>query len=172
MEHKEGGRGLENAIDSIKKLTDDRFYTVWFVLVVLLGSALGSWFGTTILVNFDTNITGSDAIAIANTYIMWVSVVFILMTLALTILGFWATKKFSEDRAKEVHQTIVVIGSELRENDATRKLFIEELMKNEDIIDEIKIKIDKIKQTAIEDIKDEAKKHVIGGKESIEGVSL
>jgi hypothetical protein len=159
-------------MDSIKKLTDDRFYTAWFVLVVMLGSALGSWFGTVTTVNFDANITGGDAIAIANTYIMWVSVVFILMTLALTILGFWATKKFSEDRAKEVHQTIVVIGSELRENDVTRKLFIEELMKNEDIIDEIKTKIDEIKQTAIDEIKDEANKHAIGGKDRIEGVSL
>jgi len=159
-------------MDSIKKLTDDRFYAVWFVLVVMLGSALGSWFGTVTTVNFDANITGSDAIAIANTYIMWVSVVFILMTLALTILGFWATKKFSEDRSKEVHQTIIVIGSELRKNDVTRKLFIEELMKNEDIINEIKTKIDEIKQTAIDEIKDEANKHVTGGKDRIEGVVL
>ncbi len=162
---------MKNIKKTVKSLSDDRFYTIWFVLIMLLGSAFGAWLGTIITINTKAEISGSDAIAIANTYIVWASIIFILVTLALTILGFWATKKFSEDRTKEIHQNIIIIGNELRSNEATRRLFIEEIMKNEDIINELKEKIDEIKNMAIEEMREEARKHIEGGRDIIEGVT-
>jgi len=123
-----------------------------FILSVLIGSVVGALISSLIVFNYThLHIEPSDSIAVANTYIFFISIIFILFTIAVTIIGYFYTK----ERAKEIHQFIIILGTQLETDDGTRKLFIDEIFKNNkvknDIISKVKGLMEEEKRSIIEE---------------------
>jgi ABC-type multidrug transport system permease subunit len=118
----------------------------WIVIGILIGIIFGvtlGVFGATLSYFniYDIHIGASNSIAIANTYIVFISIIFILFTIAVTIGGYVFSKIFTIEKQREIHQNIIIIGDQLKQNKATRKVFIDELLKDDIIIDTIRNKI-------------------------------
>jgi len=121
----------------------------WIVIGVLIGIIFGITCGVflALFVYFNikhVNISNSDAISIANTYIVFISIIFILFTIAITIGGYIFSKIFSIEKKREIHQNIVIISNQLKHDKETRDVFIDELLNNSAIIDKITEKFLKI----------------------------
>lgn len=120
------------------------------VISMAFGAMLGSFAASLIVYNYKYfTIESSDAIGIANTYIFFISIIFILFTIGITLFGYFYTK----ERAKEIHQLIIILGAQLETDDGTRKLFIDEIFKNEKIKEAIESKasliIEEIEKTSL-----------------------
>jgi hypothetical protein len=110
-----------------------------------------------LIINFNIKhiqITNSDAISIANTYIVFISIFFILFTIAITIASFIFSKLFFTEKIKEIHQNIVIISNELKKDETTRKVFFDEIFKEGPILDEITKQIINVIEEIEKDIKE------------------
>ena len=130
---------------------------VLFLLSVLSGIIIGVVIA--LMLNFNIkNITlqPADAIAIANTYIVFISIFFILFTIAITIASFIFSKIFFTEKVKEIHQNIVIISKELKNDENVRSLFFDEIFKEGPILDTItKQLIEVIKEIKKDTIEEE-----------------
>lgn len=128
-----------------------KFWVVIGVLIgVIFGISLGVLMALLIYFNIEQfNVKEVDAISIANTYIVFISIIFILFTIAITIGGYVFSKIFTIEKKREIHQNIVIISNQLKHDKETRDVFIDEILNNNAIIDKITEKFleiaDKIK---------------------------
>lgn len=120
---------------------------VIFVFAFFLGvlaTAAGLSF-TNIFLLFRSNVeTTSDAISIANTYIVLVTLLFVMMTVFITMYTIWFSRWFSRERSKEIRDNIHIIAYEMEKNAEVRNLFITILFRNDELNEEIKDQIIKI----------------------------
>ncbi len=172
--------------------TGDRIQQFWKIILALLFISLGALIGTFMahIYYFNYYIPRiqpqpiDDAIAIANTYIVFISIIFILFTIAITIGGYVFAKIFTIEKQREIYQNIIIIAEQVKGNEQTRKLFFKEVFGSgspivgeiihmmEDIIEKVKnanentpdteelkneiqnIVIEKINELSSENIKD------------------
>jgi len=127
----------------------------WVAVGVLIGIIFGVILGVFIALFSYFNIkhleiSNGDAISMANTYIVFISIIFILFTIAITIGGYIFSKIFTIEKKREIHQNIVIISNQLKHDKETRDVFIDEILSNNAIIDKITKKFleiaDKIKE--------------------------
>lgn len=122
----------------------------WIFIGILFGIAVGVFLAIFFYFNLmNLKPIKGDAISIANTYIVFISIIFILFTIAITIDGYIFAKIFTIEKKREIHQNIVIISNQLKHDKETRDVFIDELLNNSAIIDKITEKFleiaDKIK---------------------------
>jgi len=132
---------------------------VLFLLSVLSGIIIGVVIALMLKFNIQNiKINPADAISIANTYIVFISIFFILFTIAITIASFIFSKIFFTEKVKEIHQNIVIISKELKNDENVRSLFFDEIFKEGPILDTITEKIieviEEIKKDTIEEKKE------------------
>ena len=139
----------------------DKFWiSIGIFIGVIFGITCGvflslfSWFSIKYV-----DIKHIDAISIANTYIVFISIIFILFTIAVTIGGYIFAKIFSTEKIKEIHQNIVIISNQLKTNVETRELFIDELLKDESFIDHVKENVRRIIKQDEESLEEEEQRN-------------
>jgi hypothetical protein len=77
------------------------------------------------------NISSSDAISIANTYIVLVTLLFIIWTIVITVYTIWFSKWFSREQIKEIKDNLRLISKKLSNDKEIREWFIIEIIKEE-----------------------------------------
>jgi len=101
------------------------------------------------------NISGADAISIANTYIVLVTLLFVIWTIVITIYTIWFSKWFSREQIKEIKDNLRLISKRLSNDKEIREWFIIEIIKEEKFSKEFEDKIsqllDKILQEKVKD---------------------
>lgn len=60
--------------------------------------------------------TAADAIAIANTYIVFTTIIFVAITLFLTVAGLWFTQQFATSKELQIRHLISDIEAKLNDN--------------------------------------------------------
>ncbi|AYR25793.1 hypothetical protein RC54_19110 [Herbaspirillum rubrisubalbicans] len=58
----------------------------------------------------------SDAISIANTYIVFTTIIFVAITVFLAVAGLWFTQQFATSKETQIHHLILDIQAKLKEN--------------------------------------------------------
>jgi len=92
-----------------------------------------------------------DAISIANTYIVLVTLLFVIWTIAITIYTIWFSKWFSKEQTKEIKDNIKYISKTLKQDAQTRDWFIIEIIKNDEFEIHLNEKLDEIIDRIIRD---------------------
>lgn len=59
----------------------------------------------------------ADAVSIANTYIVFTTIIFVAITLFLTVAGLWFTQQFAASKELQIKHLMSEIESKLAEND-------------------------------------------------------
>ncbi|MBQ5946307.1 hypothetical protein [Massilia sp. ST3] len=59
----------------------------------------------------------SDAVSIANTYIVFTTIIFVAITLFLTVAGLWFTQQFAASKELQIKHLISEIEQKLADND-------------------------------------------------------
>ncbi len=77
------------------------------------------------------NINASNAISIANTYIVLVTLLFIIWTILITVYTIWFSKWFSREQLKEIKDNLKFISKKLKKDDDVREWFILEIIRDE-----------------------------------------
>ena len=131
---------------------EPRFFNFWTGVATIvgfgLGGLLGAWFYgiyffniSPVVQNKFENISNADVISVVNTYIVFVSIIFILFTIGVTIGGYLFAKTFTSEKLREIHQNIVIIASKMKNDEDTREVFIDALFSEgpiaEDIIEKL-----------------------------------
>jgi len=141
----------------------DKFWFIFgFLISVIFGITLGVFISTLGYFNIQhLTIQLSDSISIVNTYIVFISIIFILFTIGITIGGYMFSKLFATEKMKEIHQNIVIISNQLTNNDDTRSIFIDEIFSNQKIIDGIIDKFQNIVEEQTEEFNESEKKEIL-----------
>ncbi len=152
----------------------------WIGVAVIIGLMVGSLLGAFAagLYYFNLNppighkaalgaISSSDLIAVANTYIVFISIIFILFTIGVTIGGYFFAKAFTAEKLREIHQNIVIIASKLKNDEDTRDVFLDELLKEGPFADKI---IERLAEVADHILREKCEEYENGGTEELEEV--
>ncbi len=93
-------------------------------------------------------ITGSDAVAIANTYIVFTTIIFVAFTLVITLLGYVFTQQFAHTKEMHIKHLLNEVEEELKSNKNDQGIkFIDAAFENPDIQKHVENKInDKLTQ--------------------------
>lgn len=125
------------------------------ILSGLFGGVL-SGITTFVLINGNTkNVwqpATSDAISIANTYIVFTTIIFVATTIFLAVAGIWFTHQFASTKEAQTTNLMSEIEQRLRENkDDCGIKFIEKVINNPDVSRHIQNKIDEKIQQILEE---------------------
>lgn len=71
--------------------------------------------------------SGSDVIAVANTYIVFITLIFVLITLFITVAGIWFSKQFAIRKDKEIKDNMHDLFESLNKDGKLAKKFVKGL---------------------------------------------
>ena len=93
-------------------------------------------------------IAANDAVSIANTYIVFTTIIFVAFTLVITLLGFVFTQQFSQSKEMHIKHLLNEIEEELKSNKNDQGIkFIDAAFENPDVQKHVENKInDKLTQ--------------------------
>lgn len=150
MERKESRKmELFNFLFSIRFLFIFVFAFFLGVVATISGiTVLGLFISDKSVIN---TVNSSDAIAIANTYIVLTTLLFVMTTVIITIYTFWFSKWFLREKTKEIKENIHIIADEMSKNGAIRSIFIEQIFKDGNLNEELKNRILIIAEEEIND---------------------
>lgn len=83
------------------------------------------------------NTCASDVIAIANTYIVFTTLVLVIIAIIATLAGIWFTKQFSLSKEKEIRESAEDFFAEINSNSQFSDKFVKKLFANESILRKI-----------------------------------
>ena len=83
------------------------------------------------------NKCASDVIAIANTYIIYTTLVLVIIAIIATLAGVWFAKQFSLSREKEIRESAEDFFSEINSNSQFSDRFVKKLFANKSILRKI-----------------------------------
>ncbi|NTW26583.1 MAG: hypothetical protein HGA37_17935 [Lentimicrobium sp.] len=119
----------------LKKIT----YTIISLIAGFVGGALCPW----IFCWFEgATIESQDAVSIANTYIVFTTIIFVAATVILTVMGFVFTHQFSNSKKMQVVELFDQIKEDFKANGNRSIDLINEIMKNPDVVRHVGIKIE------------------------------
>lgn len=79
--------------------------------------------------------SGSDVIAVANTYIVFTTFIFVVITIVITGAGLWFTKWFGLSKEKEIRENMRDFFESLNEDSKLCDRFVRELFEHKQISD-------------------------------------
>lgn len=91
--------------------------------------------------------SGSDVIAVANTYIVFTTFIFVLITIIVTGTGIWFSKWFGLSKDHEIRENMRELFECLESDDALAQKFVKNLFENRAISD----LLHKLVQVRVED---------------------
>nr|VFK27972.1 MAG: hypothetical protein BECKMB1821I_GA0114274_100552 [Candidatus Kentron sp. MB]VFK74487.1 MAG: hypothetical protein BECKMB1821H_GA0114242_100552 [Candidatus Kentron sp. MB] len=109
----------------------------------LLGGAAVMLFSHPIvkIINGDNPLLGAkdipDVIAIANTYIVFTTFIFVLLTIAITGAGIWFARWFGISKDREIRDNMYELSTKLHSDSDLAEKFIKELFSHEEISNKI-----------------------------------
>jgi len=106
---------------------------VGMFLIAFVGGALSFifWYHLT---DFENSIKVTDAISIANTYIVFTTIIFVGFSVFLAIAGFIFTHQFSTTKEDQFSHLIRELGTKLKENEDDFGIkFIKKSLENPDV---------------------------------------
>ena len=119
-----------------------------FLLAGFSGGCLAPWFLTWIhKVSIDT---ASDAVAIANTYIVFTTIIFVGFTVVLGVAGYFFTQQFSTTKETEQLEVFKQLKEKLRGDEQTGIDLLNSLLDNPDV----KVHIVEILQAKVDELID------------------
>ncbi|MBF0449181.1 MAG: hypothetical protein HQK75_00235 [Candidatus Magnetomorum sp.] len=125
-----------------KDLNKNIFYFTILVISFIGGSF--SFMFWNYLADFSKNIKAADAISIANTYIVFTTIIFVGFSVFLAIAGFIFTHQFSTTKEDQFSHLLRELGTQLKENeDDVGIKFISKSLENPDVKNYLSDKLNK-----------------------------
>ena len=116
----------------LKRQNAKTFYTVT-LLISFIGGFLAFAFWSYFL-DFSTKIKSTDAISIANSYIVFTTIIFVGFSVMLALAGFIITLQFSTAKEDQFTHLLRELGEKLKENEGDFGIqFINKSLENPDV---------------------------------------
>ncbi|CAG36332.1 unknown protein [Desulfotalea psychrophila LSv54] len=126
---------LTNLQLSISKFRKTKEYWVSVYVTGLLGAILGSFliscFNKIVYIHSAKPPTADAVLATANTYIVYVSFIFIIITILLSGLGIYLSKWFATTKKEEIETLIKNLPDEIKKDRDSLTVFISALLEDE-----------------------------------------
>lgn len=135
--------------------------TLFFLLAGFAGGCISPWFvGWFGEVQVDT---ASDAISIANTYIIFTTIFFVGVTVIMAALGYVLTHQLAQTRIDHQKEALENISKQLSKDEEPAIAMIDSLLRNEDVLRHVEAQIDQkineILQERAATTKEDSEKH-------------
>jgi hypothetical protein len=118
------------------------FYTTILSFLVSFIGGYSSLVFCSYFADFRNKINATDAISMANTYIVFTTIIFVGVSLVLVIAGFIFTHQFSTAKENSMHHLFDELESLLKENKSDYGIkFIESCLKNSDVREHLNKKL-------------------------------
>jgi hypothetical protein len=104
-----------------------------FLAILLIGFVGGALYSCLQGWLKPTSVQGSDAIAIANTYIVFTTIIFVGVTVILAIAGYIFTQKLSESQEAQEIRIVENLIKDVRKNEQLGIKLIEAILANGDV---------------------------------------
>lgn len=143
-----------------KKVT----YAIVSFIAGFIGGSLSPWVFCWIK---SVSVEEPDAVSIANTYIVFTTIIFVAATVILTIMGYVFTHQFSNSKKKQVEELFDQLKEDFKANGEKSVLLVTEIMKNPDVVRHVqavlaeRISMDNLELDATEN--DDRKRNIIKG---------
>lgn len=130
----------------------------------LLSGLLGSLFSggmTFCLINYFSTVVNrpvlSDAVSIADTYIVFTTIIFVAITLFLTGAGLWFTQQFAASKELQIKHLVAEIEHKLRQDDDQLGIgFVDHALANPDVTRYIQENLQAKLEQLVNDFRDRA----------------
>lgn len=129
----------------MKKNVVKHLWTIWTILSILVIAFIGGFtaFIFTGLWKGPMSIGTADPVAIANTYIVYTTIIFVGITIILALMGFVFTQQFSMAKEMQVNHLILEIEDGLKKNLNDRSIkLIDAALDNPDVQTHVAKKIE------------------------------